>query len=78
MFALIEGLGLRQITTRILHELALCVRAAEAVRLAFDRRIDGTIRLHILVIGEAPGTHIAELAVYSIRRTGEADDEHTR
>ena len=75
MLTLIEGLRLRQIAARILHELALGVRAAEAVGLALDRRIDGAIRLHVLVIGETPGTHVAELAVQRIGRTGKADDE---
>src|SRR6476660_5625032 len=75
MLTLIEGLGLRQIAARILHELALGVRAAEAVGLALDRRIDGAIRLHVLVIGETPGTHVAELAGHRIGRTGKADDE---
>jgi Fusaric acid resistance protein-like len=62
VLTLIEGLGLRQIAARILHELAPGVRAAEAVGFALDRRVDGAIRLHILVIGETPGTHVAELA----------------
>jgi hypothetical protein len=75
MFTLIEGLGLRQITARVLHELALGVRAAEAVGLALKRRIDRSIRLHVLVIGETPGTHVAQLAVYAISRTGKADDK---
>ena len=75
MLTLIEGLGLRQIAARILHELALGVRAAEAVGLALDRRIYGAIRLHVLVIGETPGTHVAELAGHRIGRTGKADDE---
>jgi hypothetical protein len=47
VFALIEGLGLRQIGARILHELAFGVLAAEAVGLALDRRMDGAIRLHV-------------------------------
>ena len=51
VFTLIEGLGLRQVTTGILHELALSVLAAETVGLTLKRRIDGTIRLHVLVIG---------------------------
>ena len=75
VFTLIEGLGLRQIDARILHELTLSVRAAEAVGLALDRRIDGAIRLHVLVIGETPGTHVAELAGHRIGRTGKADNE---
>src|SRR5262245_37473371 len=75
MLTLIEALGLRQIAARILHKLALSVRAAEAVGLAIDRRIDRAIRLHILVIGETPGTHVAELAGHRIGRTGKADDE---
>ena len=75
MLTLIERLSLRQITGRVLHELALSVRAAEAVGLALDRRIDGAIRLHVLVIGETPGTHVAELAGHRIGRTGKADDE---
>ena len=62
MLTLIERLGLREITARILHELALGVRAAEAVGVALDRRIDGAIRLHVLVVGETPGTHVSELA----------------
>ena len=78
MFTLIEGLGLRQITARILHELALSVRAAEAVGLAFDRRIDGAIRLHVLVIGEAPGTHIAELPSGGKGRGGKSKHERDR
>jgi hypothetical protein len=76
MLTLIEGLGLGQITARVLHELALSVRAAETVGLALNRPIDGTIRLHILVIGETPGTHVAELAVCGIGRTGKADDKY--
>jgi hypothetical protein len=76
MLTLKEGLGLRQIAARILHELALGVRAAEAVGIALDRRIDGAIRLHVLVIGETPGTHVAELAGHRIGRTGKADDEY--
>jgi hypothetical protein len=31
--------------------------------------------LHILVIGETPGTHVAQLAGHRIGRTGKADDE---
>jgi hypothetical protein len=31
--------------------------------------------LHVLVIGETPGTHVAELAGHRIGRTGKADDE---
>ena len=76
VLTLIEGLGLRQIAARILHELAPGVRAAEAVGFALDRRIDGAIRLHVLVIGETPGTHVAELAGHRIGRTGKADDEY--
>jgi hypothetical protein len=75
MLTFIEGLGLRQIADRTLHKLALGVRAAEAVGLALDRRIDGAIRLHVLVIGETPGTHVPELAGHRIGRTGKADDE---
>ena len=52
----------------------LGVRAAEAVGLPLDRRIDGAIRLHVLVIGETPGTHVAKLAGRRIRRTGKAND----
>jgi hypothetical protein len=77
MLTLIERLGLREITARILHELALGVRAAEAVGVALDRRIDGAIRLHVLVVGETPGTHVSELAGQRIGRTGKADDEDT-
>lgn len=55
--------------------MALGVRAAEAVGLALDCCIDGTIRLHILVIGETPGAHVAELTGHRIGRTGKADDE---
>src|SRR5512132_2701506 len=47
----------------------------ESPGLALDRRIDGAIRLHVLVIGETPGTHVAELAGHRIGRTGKADDE---
>src|SRR5262249_42736999 len=75
MLALIEGLGLRQIAARILHELALGVGATEAVGLAFDRCVDGAIRLHVLMIGETPGTHVAELAGRRIGRTGKADED---
>src|SRR5262249_31991144 len=74
MLALIEGLGLRQIAARILHELALGVRTAEAVGLAFDRCVNGAIRLPVLVIGETPGTHVAELTGRRIGRTGKADE----
>jgi hypothetical protein len=76
MLTLIKRLGLRQIVARVLHELALGVRAAEAVGLALERRVDGTIRLHVLVIGETPGTHVPELAVHGAGRTGKADDEY--
>ena len=69
VLTLIEGLGLHQIAARILHELALGVRAAEAVGIALDRRIDGAIRLHVLVIGETPGTHVAELAGHRAKPT---------
>ena len=75
MLALIEGLGLRQITAWILHKLALSVRAAEAVGLALDRRIDGAIRLHVLVIGETPAAHIAELPSGGIGRGGKSKRE---
>ena len=75
VFTLIEGLGLRQIDARILHELTLSVRAAEAVGLALDRRVYGAIRLYVFVIGETPGTHVAELTGHRIGRTGKADDE---
>ena len=78
VLTLIEGLGLRQITARILHELALSVRAAEAVGPAFDRRIDRAIRLNVLVIGEAPGTHIAELPSGGIGRDGKSKHERDR
>ena len=77
MLTLIERLGLRQIAARILHELALGVRAAETVGLALDRGIYGAIRLHVLVVGETPGTHVSELAGRGISRTGKADDDDT-
>jgi hypothetical protein len=31
--------------------------------------------LHVLVIGETPGTHVAELAGHRLGPTGKADDE---
>jgi hypothetical protein len=75
VLALIKGLGLRQIAAWILHKLALSVRAAKAVGLALDRRIDGAIRLHVLVVGEAPGAHIAELPSGGIGRGGKSKHE---
>src|SRR5262245_4786491 len=78
VFTLIEGLGLRQITARIFHELALGVRAAEAVGLALDGRIHGAIRLHVFVVGETPATHIAEFPIGGIGRGGKSDDECDR
>ena len=42
------------------------------VGLALDRRIDGAIRLHVLVVGEAPGAHIAELPSGGIGRGGKS------
>jgi hypothetical protein len=75
VFTLIERLGLRQITPRILQELALGVRAAEAIRFALDRRIDGAIRLHVLVIGETPAAHIAELPSGGIGGAGKSKQE---
>jgi hypothetical protein len=77
VITLIEGLCLRQITARILHELALSVRAAEAVGLALDHCIDGAMRLHVLVIGETPGAHIAELPSGGIGR-GKSKHERDR
>src|SRR6188768_3512645 len=62
VLALVEGLGLGKIGVGILHELRLGLGVAEAVGLALDRRIDGAIRLHVLMIGKAPATHIVELA----------------
>ena len=71
MFALIEGIGLRQISAWILHELLLRILAAEAVGLALNCRVDGAISLHVLVIGEAPGTHIVELPGHGKGRSGQ-------
>src|SRR5262245_22351862 len=61
VLALVEGLGLSKIGVGILHELRLGLGVAEAVGLALDRRIDGAIRLHVLMIGKAPAAHIIEL-----------------
>jgi hypothetical protein len=61
MFASIEGLSLGEIATRVLHEVGLGLLAAKAVSPASERRIDGAIRLYVLMIGKTPGTHIAEL-----------------
>src|SRR6188472_848418 len=73
VLALVEGLGLGKIGVRILHELRLGLLVAEAVGLALDRRIDGAIRLHALMIGKAPAAHIAELAGGRDSRCGEAE-----
>jgi hypothetical protein len=63
MFALIEGLSFGKIASSVLHKVGFGLLAAEAVGLAFDRRVNGAIRRHVFVIGETPGTHVAEFAV---------------
>src|SRR5262245_34151300 len=78
VFTLIEGLGLRQITARILHELALRIRAAEAVGLALDSRIHRAIRLHVLVVGKTPATHVAEFPSSCIGRGAKSNHERDR
>jgi len=76
MLTLIEGLSVLQIAVGILHELVFGALTAEAVSVAFYRCIDGAIGLHILVVGEAPSTHIVELAGRRIGGTGKADEEY--
>src|SRR5262245_22976591 len=78
VFTLIEGLGLRQITARIVHELALRIRAAEAVGLALNSRIHRAIRLHVLVVGETPATHIAEFPSGGIGRGAKSNHKRDR
>src|SRR5262249_45911637 len=73
MLALKEGLGLGQIGLGVLHEVRLGLRAAEAVGLAFDGRVNGAIRLHILAVGKAPAAHIVELTGSSESGRGEAN-----
>jgi len=75
MLALIKALSLLQICVRALHEVGLGVLAAEAVRAALYRRVDRAICLHVLVVGEAPSTHVVELASHRIGRTGKAHEE---
>ena len=62
MFALIEGCSFVQIASWVLHEVGFGLLAAKAVCLALDRRVDGTIRRYVFMIGKTPGTHVAELA----------------
>jgi len=68
MFALIEGLSFGQIASGVLQEVGLGLLAAKAIGLALDRRVDGAIRRYVFVIGETPGTHVAELAGRGISR----------
>jgi hypothetical protein len=63
MFALIEGCSFVQIASWVLHEVGFGLLAAKAVGLALDRRVDGTIRRYVFMIGKTPGTHVAELPV---------------
>ena len=78
MFALIEGCSFVQIASWVFHEVGFGVLAAKAIGLARDRRVDGAIRLHVFVIGQAPGTHVAELASRGISRRGKSQHESTR
>ena len=76
VLALIKGLSLLQVCVRAFHEVGLGVLAAEAVGATLYRRVDGAICLHVLVVGEAPRTHVVELASHRIGGTGKADDEY--
>src|SRR6188472_4381568 len=78
MFALIEGLSFGQIGSWVLHKVGFGVLAAKAIGLARDRRVDGAIRLHVFVIGQTPGTHVAELASRGISRGGKSQHECDR
>jgi hypothetical protein len=62
VFTLIKGIGLREISAGVLHELSLGILAAKAIPLALYGRIDGAIRVYVFVIGETPRTEIVELA----------------
>src|SRR5215475_4079748 len=73
VLALVEGLGLGKVGVGILHELRLGLGVAEAIGLSFDRRIDGAIRLHVLMIGKAPAAHIVELASSRESSCGKAE-----
>jgi hypothetical protein len=76
VLALIKGLSLLEVCVRAFHEVGLGVLAAEAVGATLYRRVDGAICLHVLVVGEAPRTHVVELASHRIGRTGKADEEY--
>ena len=78
MFALIEGLSFGEIATWVLHKVGLGFAAAKAVGLASELRIDGAIRIYVLMIGKTPGTHIAEFASRGISRGGKSKHESNR
>src|SRR6185437_11011265 len=78
MFALIEGRSFVQIASWVLHEVGFGLLAAKAVGLALERRVDGTIRRYVFVIGKTPGTHVAELASRGICRGGKSKHERDR
>src|SRR4029078_2896428 len=73
VLALVEGLGLGKIGVGILHEFLLGLGVAEELGLDVDHRIDGAIRLHVLMIGKAPATHIVKLASGRESRRGKAE-----
>jgi len=62
MLAGIIGMRLREIALGILHELGLGRLVAEAVGLAFNGRVDRTVRLDVLAASKALRAHVVELA----------------
>ena len=78
MFALIEGCSFVQIASWVFHEVGFGVLAAKAVGLALERRVDGTIRRYVFVIGETPRTHVVEFASRGISRGGKSKHECDR
>src|SRR4029450_9742 len=78
MFALIEGCSFGQIGSWVLQKVGFGLLAAKAVGLALDRRVDGAIRRYVFVIGETPGTHVAELPSRGISRGGKSKHECDR
>jgi hypothetical protein len=61
-------LRLGEIAVGILHEIRLSLLVAEAVCLALEGRIHGTLRFDVLVQSEALRTHVVELALRGGKR----------
>ena len=62
MFLRVVGLCLDEIARRVCHELGQSRLAAEAVGLTLNLRINGAVRLYVLVACEAHRAHVVVLA----------------